>query len=82
MATNKGAFAIDDTAGTLENLVVYIQILVAMDAPLGEALSPNLASLAAGRPVDAAAIWDVLYVATAAADTGSAPSGGGAKGGA
>jgi len=80
MAKNNYVFAIDDTLGTSDNLAAYAQLLEAMDAPLGAALSPYLASLAAGQPVDTAAIWDALYAATVPANPDPAPPGDGAGG--
>lgn len=75
MAKNNHAFAIDDTIGTSGNIAAYVQLLEAMDAPLGTSLSPYLAAVAAGQPVDTAAIWDALYAATAPADPASVPPG-------
>ena len=68
MAKNKHAFAIDDTSSTSDNLAEFAKLLESMDAPLGAALSPFLASLAAGQPLDPAAVWDALDAATAPAD--------------
>jgi hypothetical protein len=75
MTKNEHAFAIDDSLGTSDNLAAYARVLEAMDAPLCAALNPYLVSLAAGQPVDAAAIWDALYLAMASADPD--PPGGG-----
>jgi hypothetical protein len=80
MAKNNHAFTIDDALGTSDNLAVYAQVLEAIDAPLGAALRPYLASLAAGQPVDTATIWDALYAATAPADPDLPHAGGGAVG--
>ena len=74
------AFAIDDTIGTSDNLAAFKQLIEAMDAPLGKALSPHLAPLAAGQQVDAAAIWNALYVATAPVNPHPAQPGDGADG--
>lgn len=76
MTNNSHTFAINDTLGTSDNLAAYAQVLEAIDAPLEGALSPYLASLAAGQPVDTAAIWDALYAAIAPADPHPAPPGG------
>lgn len=73
MAKNNNAFTIDDTLSTSDNLVAYQRLLEAMDAPLGLALSSYLEPLAAGQPVDTAAIWDALYAATAPEDAESCP---------
>jgi hypothetical protein len=73
MAKSNRAFAIDDTLATSDNLAAYAQLLEAMDGPLGAVLSPYLASLAAGRPTETAAIWDALYAATALLDSSLAP---------
>lgn len=81
MAKNNYTFAIDDKLGTAANLVSYAQLLEAMDPALGQALSPYLASLAAGQSVDTAAIWDALYMATASAAPDPAPLGDEATGG-
>ncbi len=80
MARNNRAFAIDDALSTSDNLAAYAQLLAAIDAPLGTVLRPFLASLAAGQPIDTAAIWDALYAATAPADPDPAPQGEGAGG--
>jgi hypothetical protein len=80
MVENNRVFSIDDTLGTSDNLATFMQVLEAMDAPLGTALSQYLISLTAGQPVDTAAIWDVLHAAMAPADSNSAPSGGEAEG--
>jgi hypothetical protein len=80
MARNNNAFAIDDTLGTSDNLAVYTQLVEALDARLGAALSSCLAQLVAGQRVDTAAIWDVLYVATAPLDPDPVPAGGRAGG--
>lgn len=76
MGERNHTFAIDDALGTSDNLAAYARVLEAMDAPLGAALRPFLASLAAGQPVDTAAIWDSLYAAIAPPDPSSAPAGG------
>lgn len=65
MARNNHVFAIDDRLGTSDNLDAYARVLEGMDAALGAALRPYLASIAAGHPVDTSAIWDALYVASA-----------------
>jgi len=64
MAAHNNSFAIDDQLNTPDNLARYAQVLQAMDASLGAALAPYLASLASGQRVDMVAIWDALYVAT------------------
>jgi len=74
MTKKNRAFAIDDTIGTSDNLAVYTQFLLSVDAPLGTALSSHLASLAAGQPVDAGAVWDALYAATAPAPAAPPPN--------
>lgn len=81
MAENNHAFAIDDTLGTSDNVAAYAQVLETMDAPLGAALGPYLVSLAAGQPVDTAAIWDALYAAMTSADPDPALPDGGSDGG-
>lgn len=78
MAKRSSAFSIDDKLGTLGNLGNYGRVLEAMDSQLGAALNPQLASLAAGQQVDAAAIWDALYAAMASVDPDAAsPDGAG-----
>jgi hypothetical protein len=74
MTKKNRAFAIDDTIDTSDNLAVYTQFLVSMDAPLGTALSSSLASLAAGQQVDIVAVWDALYAATAPAPAAPLPN--------
>ena len=73
MPRNNHAFAIDDALSTSDNLAAYARLLAAMDAPLGAAVTPFLAPLAAGQPIDTAAIWDALYAATAPANPDPAP---------
>ena len=65
MAGNAHVFAIEDGVGTSDNLDDYSQVLGGMDAALGAALRPYLASIAAGHPIDTSAIWDALYAASA-----------------
>lgn len=76
MAKKAYEFGIDDGLGTSDNLVNFAQQLGGMDAPLAATLTPYLARLAAGHTVDAAAIWNALYAATAGTtDPGSAAPG-------
>jgi hypothetical protein len=65
MAGNANVFAIEDRLGTSDNLGAYSLVLEGVDAALGAALGPYLASIAAGYPVDTSAIWNALYAASA-----------------
>ncbi|HET6525148.1 hypothetical protein [Sphingopyxis sp.] len=66
MAKKTYEFAIDDALGTADNLTAFANEL-AGDAPLAAALTPHLEPLASGRTLDSAAIWNLLFEASAAA---------------
>ncbi len=77
MAGNAQSFTIEDRLGTSDNLNAYAQTLEQIDATLGVALRPYLASMAAGHTVDTSAIWNALYAATApSSDHASSTAGG------
>ncbi|MBL0926016.1 MAG: hypothetical protein IBJ12_16310, partial [Sphingomonadaceae bacterium] len=64
MAKKTYDFAIDDALGTSDNLASFAGEL-ANDAALAAALTPHLAPLATGANLDAGAIWNLLFQATA-----------------
>jgi hypothetical protein len=77
MARNAHSFTIEDRSGTSDNLDAYVQVLEEIDAPLGVALRPYLASMAAGPTIDTSTIWNALYAATApTSDNASSNAGG------
>jgi hypothetical protein len=64
MAKKTYDFAIDDALGTSDNLAAFVGEL-ATDAALAAALTPHLAPLASGATLNAGAIWNLLFQATA-----------------
>lgn len=66
MAKKTYDFAIDDALGTADNLAAFAGGLTD-DAALTSALTPHLAPLASGEALDAGAIWNLLFEATAPA---------------
>ncbi|WP_257551682.1 hypothetical protein [Sphingopyxis sp. DBS4] len=66
MAKKTYDFVIDDALGTSDNLAAFAGGLTG-DAALAAALTPHLAPLASGQNLDAGAIWNILFQATAAA---------------
>jgi hypothetical protein len=63
MADKSTAFTIDDALSVSDGLATFGRVLEAVDEPLGIALSAYLPSLAAGRSIDPATIWDALNAA-------------------
>lgn len=79
MARNAHSFTIEDGLGTSDNLDAYVQVLEEIDAPLGVALGPYLASMAADQTIDPSTIWSALYAATAPTSDNTSSNAGGAE---